>query len=426
MKKTDFERGAVGKVRLHVLPTDRFKTYAISAYIGTPLTESTVTPVALVPFVLRRGTESLPETKQFRERLDELYGAGYGFDVYKRGDYQMIQYRMDIIEDQFVQESRSLLKEGLKFMGEALTAPALENGAFLPKYVDAEKDTLKKRLEAIINDKVRYAAERCMEEMCRNEPYRLHPLGKIDALAEITPQSLYDQYNSWLDSSPIDIYVVGNTTLEEVKDLVEETFRLNKTERESYKPTAVGYEPEEVRTVVERLDVSQGKLNMGLRTGITYADADYASALVYNGILGAFPHSKLFVNVREKESLAYYAASRLDGHKGIMTIQSGIEIDNYEKAVEIIRQQLSAVEQGDISDLELNQTKAMITNQLREIQDSAFEMIAFDFNSILSGKERSVPELIDAVKSAGKEEVQQVARKVKLDTVYFLRDRKGE
>ncbi|WNQ13791.1 pitrilysin family protein [Paenibacillus aurantius] len=424
MNNHRFVRSQIGNIRLHVLPTDRFKTYAISLYIGTPLAEEWVTPVALTPFVLRRGTERLPETKQFREKLDDLYGAGFGFDIYKRGDYQLVQFRMDIIQDDFVKESNSLLKQALQFLGEAVMRPAKEGDAFVSKYVDAEKRTLQKKIESIINDKIRYAAERCIEEMCKNEPYRLHPLGKLDAIQAITPESLYTHYREWLSRSPIDLYVVGNTTEEEVRSIVQETFHPGNGAREEYVSRSQPSAPREVNTVVEKLDVGQGKLNMGLRTSITYADEDYAPALVYNGILGGYPHSKLFVNVREKESLAYYASSRLDGHKGILTIQSGIEIANYEKAVEIIKRQLDAMGKGEISELELNQTRAMIYNHLREIQDSAYEMISFDFNSVLSGKERTVEELIDAVGRVTPEAIQEVARKVQLDTIYFLRDRK--
>lgn len=427
MEKTGFKRSSIGSVRLHVLPTDRFKTFAISAYIGAPLEEATVTPTALIPFVLRRGTESLPETKQFRERLDDLYGAGFGFDVYKRGDYQMVLFRMDIIQDEYVDESQSLLKQGLRFLGEAITSPAQENGRFLEKYVAQEKETLKKRLEAIINDKIRYAGERCLEEMCKNEPYRLNPLGRIEDLSAITADSLWQRYKEWLHHAPVDLYVVGNTTLAEVEEIVRSTFKFeDRPAPSAYRLTEPRHIPEEVQMVVERLDVTQGKLNLGLRANITYADDLYPAALMYNGVLGAYPHSKLFLNVREKESLAYYASSRLDGHKGILTIQSGIEIPNYEKAVDIIRQQLDAMKEGEISELELSQTRAMIANQLREIEDSAFEMVAFDFNNVLSGRERTVGGLIDEVDKVSIKDIRQAADRVKLDTIYFLRDRKGE
>ncbi|GLI07147.1 putative inactive metalloprotease YmfF [Paenibacillus tyrfis] len=425
LKQIQFERGTVQGVRVHVLPTEQFKTYALSVYVGSPLQEDTVTPNALIPFVLRRGSKAYPETKQFREKLDDLYGAGFGFDVYKRGDYQMLQFRMDVIQDDFVSSPQPLLDQAIQFLGEAITQPAMEGGTLVRKYIDSEKTTLQKRLESIVNDKIRYAAERCIAEMCSNEPYRLHPLGAIDRIPSIEAEGLTERYEALLRQSPIDIYVVGNTNLEQVLPLIERYFAARGERTSDYSLRAEHRSVGQVKEVVERLDVNQGKLNMGLRVRTSYSDDSYPSALLYNGILGGYPHSKLFTNVREKASLAYYASSRLDGHKGILTIQSGIEIANYEKAVSIIKEQLKAMEEGQISDTELQQTKAMITGHLRELQDSAFELIAFDFNNRLSGADRTVPALIEAVEQTNKELIRRMARQVQLDTIYFLRDNKG-
>lgn len=426
MNTSAFERGNRKQFRIHVLPTKRFKTYAISLYTGVPLQESTVTSVAVTPFVLRRGTKSYPETTQFREQLEHLYGAGFGFDIYKRGDYQIVQFRMDTINDAFVGGDEKLLERSFAFLGEVLTRPAQEDGHFRTAYVEAERETVLKQLESVVNDKMRYAAERCIEEMCKDEPYRLHALGQRKELAGIDAPSLTSAYRDWLNQSVIDLYVVGDTTLEEVENLVQRYFEVDRIGTEGYHPKPAVMGDKEVNTVVERLDVGQGKLNMGLRTSITYGDSRYAAALMYNGILGGYPHSKLFVNVREKESLAYYASSRYDGHKGIATIQSGIEIPNYEKAVAIIKQQLEEMKNGTLSDLEMSQTKAMIRNLVKEMQDSAFELIAYDFNGQLSGTDRTAEELLEQVEQVGKDQVQEAASQFRLDTIYFLRDQKGE
>lgn len=410
-----------------MLPTKRFKTFAISLYAGVPLAENTVTATALTPFVLRRGTSATPETIAFRERLDNMYGTGFGFDVYKRGDAQIVQFRLDVIHDQYVSSSVSLLQSALALLGEVLTSPAMEPGvdhAFRSKYVQAEKQTLQQRLKAIINDKIRYAAERCLEEMCAGEPYRFHALGQIADLAAIHERSLYESYRTWLDRACFDLYVVGDTTLSEVQEMVASAFRAGDGQPAVYSKPAAGSHVSEVKTVVERMDVSQGKLNMGLRTRTTYADDQYAAMLMYNGILGGYPHSKLFMNVREKASLAYYAASRYDGIKGLCSIQSGIEIANFERASHIIQQQLASMRKGELSELEMSQTKAMIVNHLREMQDSAFEMIAYDFNSILTGRERSAQELMREVQAVEADDIVRVADDVVLDTIYFLRDGK--
>jgi len=221
-----FQRGLLGRLRLHVLPTKRFKTFALSLFAGVPLSEDRVTSVALTPFVLRRGTRSYPETISFRERLDDLYGAGFGFDLYKRGDHQIVQFRLDMINDRFVSSSESLLGEAMAFLGEVLTAPAQEEGHFKAKYVEAEKTTVAKRIDAIINDKIRYAAERCVEEMCKDEPFRLLALGKKEKLAHYDAAKLYEAYQSWLQEASFDLYVSGDTTLEEVQALAEKAFRL--------------------------------------------------------------------------------------------------------------------------------------------------------------------------------------------------------
>lgn len=426
MTKTEFEHGTVGGIRIHVLPTNRFKTFAISLYAGSPLAEETVTSTALTPFVLRRGTVSYPETRAFREQLEQLYGAGFGFDVYKRGDYQIVHFRMDTINDSFVKSPESLLRSSFAFLGEAFTQPVLENGAFRKSYVQTERDTVRKKLESIVNDKIRYAAERCIEVMCKNEPYRLHPLGERKDLDGITPEGLYESYQNWLNESVLDLYVVGDTSLDEVKKLVEEHFKLNRTASKDYVPSSTRTAASGTQTVVEKLDINQGKLNMGLRSIITYGDDEYAAALLYNGILGGYPHSKLFVNVREKESLAYYASSRYDGHKGIATIQSGIEVQNFEKAVQIIQQQLDDMAKGAITDIEMTQTKAMIRNVIKEMQDSAFEMIAYDFNRTLSGRERTPDELLQQVEGITVDDVKQAASAFSLDTIYFLKGQKEE
>ncbi|CAM4251785.1 EF-P 5-aminopentanol modification-associated protein YfmF [Saccharibacillus endophyticus] len=423
-----FERAAEGRIRIHVLPTKRFKTFAVSLYAGAPLQEETVTPIALTPFVLRRGNASYPETILFRERLEELYGAGFGFDVYKRDGSQIVQFRMDTINDAFVSTNEPLLESSLAFLGETLTRPALENGVFKPKFVDAERDNVRKKLDAIINNKARYAGVRCVEEMFAGESYRLNALGKREALEHLDAAALHESYRKWLSEASLDLYVVGDTTLDEVRSIVHKHFDVAgpghspHTYARSEKNEGVG----NPHIVKEVMDVSQGKLNVGFKTSIDYADDRYAAALVYNGVLGGYPHSKLFQNVREKASLAYYASSQYEPHKAFGTIQSGIEIGNYDRALDIIRVQLDTMKAGEITETELSQTQAMLGNDLREIRDSAFQMIHHDFGGRLSGRERAVSELIEQVENMTTRQVAEAAQNFRLDTIYFLTGKEGE
>lgn len=429
MEKLKFLRSTKQQIRLHVLPTDRFKTFAISMYIGLPLQDADVTPTALTAYVLRRGTASMPETYQIHERRDHLYGAGFNLNVFKRGEYQIVNMAMDTIHNRFVgsaADEQNLLEESFKFLGELLTDPLVENGGFSPRYVDAEKNTLRNQIESIINNKTKYASERCVQEMCKEEPFRLHPLGHLEEIEQITPASLYEHYNAWLKRAAIDIYVVGDTTLEEVEALVAAHFKLERSDNVAYELPPLISDVRQVNEVIEKMDVTQGKLNLGLRLPISYADDNYSAALVYNGILGSFSHSKLFMNVREKASLAYYASSNFEALKGILMIYSGIEIGKYEQTVSIIKEQLESIKEGKISEMEMSQTKAMLINNFMEVQDGAFSMISFDYSRVLAGYETTPAKMIEEVEKVTVEDVKHIAEQVQLDTVYFLRDQKGE
>ncbi|BAU28833.1 putative Zn-dependent peptidase [Aneurinibacillus soli] len=405
---------------VHVLPTDKFKTTTILMHIALPLDEQLVTKGALLPNVLARGTANHPDPARLQRHLDALYGAVFSTGVMKRGERQIIQLYLEVANEKFLHEAEPLLEKAVAFFGDVLLHPLVESGAFSEKFVALEKEALAKRIEGLIDDKMRYANQRLVEEMCKDEPYRLLSYGRKEDISGITPQSLYEFYQHVLTSYPIDLYVIGDVNPDEVQTLIDRYVSLPAYGGQTLPPIAQKSAPEAARAVKEEMNVAQGKLNIGLRTGITYADRDYVTLMVYNGVLGSFPHSKLFMNVREKASLAYYAVSQLESQKGLCMIMSGVETANYEQALRIIKEQLTMMENGDISDLELNQTKAMLINQLRETQDSAAAIVSMDYNGRLAGKSRSLQETLEAIQAVTKEDIARVARQVQMDTIYFL------
>jgi len=423
-----FESSISGNIRVHVCSSSKFKTTTLAALIQRPLSPETVTRSALLPSVLQRGTASYPQTLAFRRKLDELYGATLFGDVAKRGGRHVMQFGMEIANGLYLKENPNLLDEGLRFLSEVLLSPVAENGVFHADYVEAEKKNLKQKILSLQDDKIRYAAHRMMEEMFRGEPVALFNHGRSEDLDTIDPANLYTYYQEVIQQSPIDFYCVGDVSAHEVAEKIHEHFQpiFQSSERLEISSAYQPREVEKEQVVVDRLDVKQGKLNIGCRANVTLRDPDYPALLMYNGILGGFPHSKLFRNVREKESLAYYCSSRLESHLGCLMIQSGIEIGHYDKAVNIIKEQLEAMRQGEISDNELNQTKAMLSNQLREQQDRSWDMILFHYQSVLSGRERTLEDLLAKLNAVTKEDVERVANRVQVDTIYFLRDKGGD
>lgn len=421
-----FQSSQINGMNVHILPTAKFKTTTIVTMIEQALSEEHVTKTALLAMVMKRASARFPETKLLRAHLDFLYGAIFDVDVMKKGERQILQIYMEVPNEKYLSQESSLLEQAIQFVGDMLARPYVEEGAFLEKYVKLEKETLRKRMESLIDDKMKYANQRVTEEMCKGEPFSLLVQGRVEDLPGITGQDLYGYFKEITSSNPINMFVVGDVEPQIISEAIRTHIPLV---RSKVKPLSIGHtqtQEKEEQEVIERLEVNQAKLNIGCRTHISYKDDDYPALLLYNGILGGFPHSKLFVNVREKASLAYYAVSRLESHKGILMMMSGIDANNYQRAVEIIKQQLESMRQGNISEEEMSQTRATLSNQFRELLDSARMMIDFTYNSVLSGRKRHLDELLRDMNNITVEDIKRVAKKVKIDTIYLLRDKKGE
>ncbi|MGD8191094.1 EF-P 5-aminopentanol modification-associated protein YfmF [Brevibacillus ginsengisoli] len=425
VQEIQFESSSINQMDVHILPTQKFKTTTMICMIEQELSEKYVTKTALLSMVLKRATARFPETKQLREHLDFLYGAIFDVDVVKKGERQILHIYMEVPNEKYLTAADNLLEQAVQFVGDVLLRPFLENGGFAEKYVSAEKESLRKRIESIIDDKMKYANQRITEEMFKGEPFALQVNGRVEDLSAISSKELYEYYQEIVSHNPIEIFVVGDVEPSNVKQIIQTHLNINRAQVKTLPETVQHPQAITVREVEDRLDVSQAKLNIGCITGINYASDNYPALLVYNGILGGFPHSKLFVNVREKASLAYYAVSRLESTKGIMMMMSGIDANNYQQAVSIIKEQLELMKNGNITDEEMSQTKATLHNQFKELLDSARMMIDFTYNGIINKRKRLLEELLRQMDAVTVEDVKNVAANIHMDTIFLLRDNKG-
>ncbi|PDZ44800.1 EF-P 5-aminopentanol modification-associated protein YfmF [Bacillus wiedmannii] len=424
MKLMEQQLHELGGLRVHIIPTDKYKTNTFVFRFKAPLNEETVTERALLPYVLQSATEKLPSVIRLRQYLEELYGSSLAVDVSKKGEDHIISIYVDIANEVYLHDAPPLFEKALSMLSDIVLHPATEGNGFLPSIVESEKRALLQRIEATYDDKMRYANERLIEEMCKVEPYRLSAHGKKEIVSSITNESLYQYYQKVLAEDEMDLYIIGDIS-ENAVDLVSKYFSISaRPARE--RNVLLHKRNNEEKEVVEKQELKQSKLHIGYRTFITYKDEDYFALQLFNGLFGGFSHSKLFVNVREKNSLAYYAASRFESHKGLLFVMSGIEAKNYEKAVEIIKEQMLAMQNGDFSEEEMHQTKSVIQNQILEAIDTPRGFVEMLYHGIISERTRPVEEWLTGIESVTKEEIVKVAKNIELDTIYFLQGTEGE
>ena len=320
-------------VYLTYLPAQKFKTSLLSAQFVTPLREETASAYALLPSVLRRGTVSCPDMGSLSARLDELYGARIETTVRKKGENQCVGFVASLIDDSFAPGGEKLLEPVAELLGELICDPVTERGRFVPSYFESEKTNLLDAIRSLVNDKRDYADSRLLREMCAGEPYGIPRLGGEAGAESVQPKQLYALYQELISTARLELIYSGSAPQRRVEQALLSA--LAALPRDQVRDIAL-YRPhparQEVLRVEESLDVTQGKLGMGFACG----SDDYAAMMVGNTLFGGSSNSKLFMNVREKLSLCYYASSLYHRQKRLITVSSGIEFQNFQRAYDEI------------------------------------------------------------------------------------------
>lgn len=410
-------------VWLTAVQTRKFKSSYWSALLLTPLAEDTAAMTALLPRVLNRGTARLPDHQRLAAALEQLYGAAVSPVTVKLGEVHATGFHGSFLDDPYGLDGTPISRSAAELLGDLLLRPATKNGRLRGDYVALERENLGAELLSQNNDKMRYAARRLNEEMCRGEVFAVDRLGSPDRVSAIRTNRLHRHYHTLLEESRVELYYCGSAEADRVAQFwLEALMGLPRKGDFPLPETLWRHHPKEERRVREIQDVTQAKLAIGWRTNCRLDSGDYPALKVANALLGGAPSSKLFQNVRERRSLCYYAMSALDPHKGLLSIHAGIAPEQAQAAEAAIREQVDALRAGDFTGKELEAAKRYLCNQLRSAMDSHAGLYGFYTDQSQSAVPVSVEEQVEQLCAVTAEQVTAAAGGLEADTVYLLTD----
>ena len=410
-------------VYLTYLPARKFKTSLLSAQFVTPITKETAAAYALLPAVLRRGTVTYPDMGTMATHLDQLYGARIDYTIRKKGENQCIGFVASLIDDSYALGGEKLLEPVAALLGELICDPVTKHGRFVPAYFESEKTNLIDAIRSLINDKKDYADSRLLQEMCAGEAYGIPRLGDEADVEKLQPKKLYARYKELISTARLELFYSGSASQKRVEQALLSAF--STLPRDVVREIAVPQDHiarTEVLRIEDEMDVTQGKLGMGFSCG----SDDNTALLLGNTLFGGSSNSKLFLNVREKLSLCYYASSLYHRQKGLITVSSGIEFENFQKAYDEIMAQLDAVRKGDLEDWELDGAKSTLLNAYASMGDSQGKLENFYLGQAATGQSETPEDLAKQVRDVTPERIFSAMDTVQLDTVYFLRGKEAE
>lgn len=408
-------------ITLKYIPMSKLKTTTMGIYIHRPLQRNEASLNALLPYVLRRSCKKYPSTEAIAKELENLYGASFEGTVLKRGEDQIIYFDLETISEKYALNGEKLLSKLTSLMLCVLFEPDADENGFDSKVFEQERSNARDRILAQMNDKRSFASIRCQQEMCTEDNFSISRLGTVEDMDSVSSMALYRHYKEIIASSPIDIYICGEADTDEIANLIKEYTKNIDFKTPKLPQTAILKKTAAKKDVVEEMDVTQGKLAIGFRTNIPPTESDYAALTVLNSVYGAGAHSKLFNNVREKLSLAYYASSQLERYKGLLVVNAGIEFENFEKAYKESLLQLEEIKNGNISELEFDSSIQSIISSYDSLYDDQRYIQNFYLGEHIAGTNRDIEQAKEQILKVTPQDVAKAAKKLELDTVYFLK-----
>ena len=420
---TEIKKG----IKVHSIQTNRFKTNLISIFITTPLDRKTVTQNALIPAILRRGTQNIQSQEEISQKLEEMYGAEFDCGIEKTGDNQVIKFYLESLNDKYLPQNEELLKNSLEVLLEIVFNPLIKNNEFDPKYFETEKNNIKQLIESKIDNKDLYAFEKTTEEMYKNKPYSLYKYGYAEDMEKITSEALCTRYQELISEAKIDIFVSGEFDETKLLDILKKNENIAKLKDREPKYIINREETEQkekvnnINTLEDKMNVTQGKLVLGMQINKMQPNERFV-AMVYNTILGDSANSKMFQNVREKAHLAYSARSTYVKPKNDIFIRCGIEIENYEKALNIIKEQIEDMKKGSFTDEEIDNAKKYIISAVTGVEEEQDTEITYYLGQELAGTRCTLEQYKESIMQVTKEQIQNIANRMEIHTIYFLRN----
>ena len=387
----------------------RFKTMKISVNIVVPLSVETASENALVGGLLVRSCKKYPDFTVLSKKLSSLYGADLTSSLSKHGESQVIKISVSGLDDRYSLDDVSIAKELSELLCSVIFEPNVKNNAFIESELEQERRQLLDVIDSEFNEKRIYAMGQLIKHMCKDEVFGIKRYGTAEKIKAATAESLCKAWQNLLKTAKFEILYIGDSPADKAKEVTSSTDVVKNVSKEKH--------------ITEEMELSQSKLVMGFRTQISAGDEEAVAERLMCAVLGGTASSKLFNNVREKQSLCYYCSSSYDSIKGIMYINSGVEGENLEKAEKAILKEIEDMKNGEITDFEIEATKLAVVNSFKSSSDSVSGIENWYTGRIFNGDLETVEEVSAEVNAVTKEQIVNAANKLLLDTVYVLKNK---
>ena len=403
---------------LHLITTDRFKTVNIRICLRDDIQKDEITLRNMLTSFLTYSTDTYPTKRDLVLKAQDLYATNIYTKAYRSGRFNMINFYLSLLNEKYTE--KGMLEESIRFLADVIFHPNFQKQAAFEEAFQFLYDSIETSMKAIKENPTTYSVVRMLEEMDKDMPYSYREFGYQEDLDHLTKENLVAYYDKIMKNSLIDIYAIGNIDFDEMESLIRKYFPFSTFKRpKSMQLIEHSKLPLRSKIIKEQENSTQSKLSIGCKLGaLTEFERNYVLT-IYNMILGGNSESKFFQIIREKHSLAYYVYSSLNKLDSLMIIKAGISRENFDKTLRLVKKLMKDMTKGNFTEEHIEIVKENYLSLLKEIEDNENAImetyLAKDLLNLGDIEERK-----KEVMKVTKEDIIEVAKKVKIDTVFLL------
>jgi len=415
----DLETINMGAYNLHFIKTKKFKTITIDVDFYRKINKKEITKRNLLKMILLDSSNNYKNERELIIESENLYDIKVSSSISRIGDFSNLSFQTKFLNEKYTEKGMN--KESIIFFLDLIFNPYVKDKSFVN--IEKQKNKLGQQILSIKDNKVRYSVLKLMQKM-KGMPYSYNTFGDIEDLEDINGKNLYDYYNKVLKEDQIDVFILGDIDPSEIKDIFKEYFKVSTFKKEN-KNIVVPELTMRKRIVryKEYDDVNQAQLLVLCNlNGLSDFERKYTIKL-YNELLGGSSNSILFENLREKNSYCYYANSSVKAYDNILIINSGVEGDNIDKCIKLIRKCLKNIREGKIRNEDIEASKNTIISAIKSSSDEPMGIINTALSRVLVGTDEEDVR-IQNFSSLTKDDIVKVSKKVSIHTILTLE--KGE
>ncbi|MBQ9318593.1 MAG: insulinase family protein [Bacilli bacterium] len=407
---------------IHIIETKKFKTVTVKVNFKRALKKEEIAYRNVLINVLCESTSNYPTKRLMEMATENLYDLSYQGSNYISGKYSIVGFDIAFLNERYTEPG--IFDKSLDFLISMLFHPNLDNSKMTKQFnkraFDMAYNLLESNLKSLKESPAMYSKIRMLECMEPNTEISLRGCGYIEDLEKIDAKKLYKYYESMLKKDIVDIFVIGDVDTNKITKIIEKKFNINTLKKQSDSHFLVPKTKRLlVKTVKEKSNYSQSQLVMGFKLN-NLSDFELRYVLnVYSYILGGGPDSKLFKNIREKNSLCYSISSAGLPLCSLLVVTAGINAQNYSKTVSLVKKEIKQMMKGDFGNEDIVKAKVTYLNSLKELEDNPQSIL-----SMYTGMEylnsHDISQRINNINKVTKSDVVNLANKVHLDTIYLL------